>query len=279
VLPSDATVGPLLEQLRSGSAEIAWREFLTSYSELIFGIVRTFAKDADGASDCFLYVCEKLAERNYRRLLAFKSDGTARFTTWLRAVVRNLCLDSLRSRFGRKQMFRSVASLPSLEQEIFASVFQRGLSIEQAWLDLRSKGIDMPFGDFEKRATRIRSLLTSRQLWLLSTAGAVIESLDSESTAPELRDVVDPSPDPEKLALLRDTHLAILKGLQRLDEGDRLILRLRFFQGLGLLEVADLVGLKDAQTADRRIRDALQKLREELGVPKPIAVKPKSVSV
>ena len=275
----DATTCALLEQLRSTDAEIAWQEFLASYSELIFGAVRTFARDTDGASDCFLYVCEKLAERNYRRLLAFKPDGSARFSTWIRAVVRNLCLDWLRSRFGRKQMFRSVASLPALEQEIFASVFRRGLSIEQSWLDMRTKGFEMSYGDFEECAARIRKLLTSRQLWLLSTTNTVIESLDSETAAPELRDVVDPSPDPEKLALLRSIHLAISKGLQELDEGDRLLLRLRFFQELGLLEVANLVGLKDAQTADRRIRDALQKLRETLGVPKPIAVKPKSVSV
>jgi RNA polymerase sigma factor (sigma-70 family) len=278
VLP-DATTGALLEQLRSADAEIAWREFLASYSELIFGVVRTFARDTDGASDCFLYVCEKLAEKHYRRLLAFKPDGSARFSTWIRAVVRNLCLDWLRSRFGRKQMFRSVASLPPLEQEIFASVFGCGLSIEQAWLDMREQGSEVPYGEFEDRAIRIRRLLTSRQLWLLSSASTVIESLDSETAAPEVRDVVDPSPDPEKLALLRSIHLAISKGLQELDEGDRLLLRLRFFQGLGLLEVAALVGLKDAQTADRRIRDALQKLRDRLGVPKPIVVKPKSVSV
>jgi len=220
VLP-DATTGALLEQLRSTDAEIAWQEFLASYSELIFGVVRTFARDTDGASDCFLYVCEKLAERNYRRLLAFKLDGSARFSAWIRAVVRNLCLDWLRSRFGRKQVFRSVASLPSLEQEIFASVFRRGLSIEQAWLDLRANGVEMPYGEFEERAARIRKLLTSRQLWLLCASTTVIESLDSETAAPELRDVVDPSPDPEKLVLLRSIHLAISKGLQELDEGDR----------------------------------------------------------
>src|SRR5207248_9990716 len=122
--------------------------------------------------------------------------------TWLRAVARNLCLDWLRSRFGRKQMFRSIASLASIEQDIFASVFQRGHSVEQAWLDLRAKGTEIPYGEFEERATPVRSLLTSRQLWLLSTSTTVVESLDSEAAALKLRDVVHPSPDPEKLVLL-----------------------------------------------------------------------------
>jgi len=67
--------------------------------------------------------------------------------------------------------------------------------------------------------------------------------------------------------------------MQKLDEGDRLLLRLRFLQELDLLAIAELLGLKNAQTADRRIRDALQRLRENLGVPKPLPVKQNSVSV
>jgi RNA polymerase sigma factor (sigma-70 family) len=224
-------------------------------------------------------VCEKLSEKKYRRLLAFHPDGRARFSTWLRAVVRNLCLDWLRSQFGRRQVFRSIASLGVLDQEIFDSVFRRGISIQNAWYDLSTKGFEISYAEFEERANRVRRLLTSRQLWLLSTSRTIMESLDSAPDAPTSFEVVDPSPDPEKAALLRDIHVAVSKAMQELHEGDRLLLRLRFLQGLSLLAIAELVGLKNAQTADRRIRDALQKLRENLGVPKPLAVKQNSVSV
>ena len=58
--PTDAEIGVILLRLRSDEAEPAWRQFLTSYSELIYGTVRMFAKDVDDASDCVLYVSEKL---------------------------------------------------------------------------------------------------------------------------------------------------------------------------------------------------------------------------
>ncbi|MEI4927199.1 sigma factor, partial [Klebsiella pneumoniae] len=82
-----------------------------------------------------MFVCEKLCERKYRRLLSFRPNGRARFSTWLRAVVRNLSLDWLRSKFGRRQVFRSIVRLGAIDQEIFKSVFQRGLSIQNTWFD------------------------------------------------------------------------------------------------------------------------------------------------
>lgn len=279
VLVTDAVIGRVLEQFRCDDADLAWQGFLTSYSDLIFGVIGTFTRDVDQGTDCFLYVCEKLSEKKYRRLLAFHPDGRARFSTWLRVVVRNLCLDWLRSQFGRKQVFRSIASLDTLDQEIFRFVFQRGISIQNAWFDLNAKGFEVPYTEFEKRANRVRSLLTSRQLWLLSTSNTLLEPLDRGSDTPASIEIVDPSPDPEKVALLRDIHVAVSKAMRELDEGDRLLLRLRFLQGLGLRAIGELVGLKDAQTADRRIRDALQRLREKLGVPKPVVVKQNSVSV
>lgn len=279
LLLCDATIGTLLEQFSSGDAEIAWREFLASYSDLIYTVARTFTKDSDEANDCFIYVCEKLIERNYRRLLTFKPEGIASFSTWLRAVVRNLCLDWLRSRFGRKQLFRSVASLAALEQEIFTKIFQRGLSIEQAWADLRAAGTEISYSEFETCAIRIHKLLTSRQLWLLSTSNTAIESLDDENATPQVRDVADPSPNPEQMTLLREIHSSVSMAMQKLEGGDRLLLNLRILQGLSLLQIAGLVGLKDAQTADRRIRDALQRLRKNMGLSGPIAGKAKSVSV
>jgi hypothetical protein len=40
--------------------------------------------------------------------------------------------------------------------------------------------------------------------------------------------------------------------------------RLRFERDLTLAQVARLTGLKDAQTADRRLREVLEDLRERL---------------
>jgi RNA polymerase sigma factor (sigma-70 family) len=254
---TDIVIQRLLEEFGSDEADRAWRSFLTAYSDLIYGVIRTFTRDADDAGDCFLFVCEKLSDKKYRRLRAFTPNGPARFSTWLRAVVRNLCLDWHRARFGRPQLFRSVAALGVIEQQIFTLLFHRRLSTQEAWGEFERVCPGVAYDEFESKAEKLRGLLTSRQLWLLSTANTTHESL----------------------AGLQETHLAVGKALESLHSSERLLLRLRFSEGLALQQIAKLVGLKDAQTADRRIRNALELVRQELGLPKFLAGKPGPASV
>jgi RNA polymerase sigma factor (sigma-70 family) len=279
VHPADPGIEKVLEGLQSKDALSSWRSFLISYSDLIYTVIRIFAQDQDDAGDCFLFVCEKLANKEYRRLRAFRPNGKARFSTWLRAVVRNLCLDWRRARFGRRHVFRSVAALGAFEQQIFMLVFQRGLSTEDAWNKLTPSFPGISYAEFEAKRKQLSGLLTSRQLWLLSTANVTRESLDSDPENCPALELADPAPDPEALAVLLQTHLSVSRALEKLDSSSRLLLRLRFSGGLGLQEIAKLVGLKDAQTADRRIRTALDLVREKLSVSKSLVGKPKSAAV
>jgi len=279
VIPADAGIGPLLDALRSDEAETAWVTFLATYSDLIYSVVRAFGRNSDHAGDCYLFVCTKLADKNYRRLLAFRPDGRARFSTWLRAVVRNLSLDWYRSEFGRDHTFASVSSLSAVEQDIFQLVFQQGMSTQEAWEALYPKNRGVSFAQVEECIAKLRQSMTARQLWLLSTANVSIESIDATSEQSQANEVADSAPGPESLSALHETSVQVAKALEEIDLGDRLLLRLRFVEGLRLLEVARLVGLKDAQTADRRIRDAIEKLREKLGVRTAVRGKTKSASV
>ena len=114
---------------------------------------------------------------------------------------------------------------------------------------------------------RIQRELTPRQLWLLSSCNPKLESLETESDGdPEVsqRQIADPRPDPETLAALKEQESGLQRALDRLSASERLLLRLRFDQGLTLLEIARLTKLKDAQTVDRRIRDILEKVRRDL---------------
>lgn len=275
--PADRAIGQLLQNLGPEDVETAWTFFLSAYSETIFGVVRGFAQTDDQANDCFLFVCERLAGNNCRRLRAFRPDGKAQFSTWLRAVVRNLCLDWYRSKYGRRGLFRSIASRDAIDQEIFAATFLRGSSVYEIWLDLSRKGLSLSYADIEKRIEQLRGLLTNRQVWLVSTARTNLEARASDQDeAIQLR---DGSPSPETLAILRETESLVRKALKRLDTTDRILLRLRYLEGLPLAEVARLVGLKDAQTADRRVREALERLRKHLPSQRLPAGKPKSASV
>ena len=277
---SDRTIGRLLEALASDSGGKAWTEFLVLYSETIFGVAKVFSRDADQCSDCFLFVCERLAAKNYRRLRAFEPNGRAQFSTWLRAVVKNLCLDWYRSKHGRRGLFRSIASRDTIDQEIFAAAFHRRASAYEIWLDLSRKGHRLSYADVENRLEQLRGSLSARQLWLLSASSVSFEAAEPEHEEGAISLLVDATPNPEMLAILRETEAMVRKALANLNTADRILLRLRYFEGLPLLEVARLLGLKDAQTADRRIRDTVEKLQEHLGERKILAAgKSKSESV
>ena len=105
----------ILDLLRSHEHEEAWSLFLREYGGLTFQVVRHFERDADNAADCFQFVCEQLVANSFRRIRKFEPHGTATFTTWLRAVTRNLCIDWRRRQFGRRRTPESGPQLTLLD--------------------------------------------------------------------------------------------------------------------------------------------------------------------
>ena len=262
---SSPTVKLLLERLRSPDAETGWEEFLRQYSSLLYHSVRTFTRDEDEASDCFVHICEQLVRNGFRRLLQFKFEGTASFTTWLRVVVRNLCYDWHRKKYGRLRPFKSVQHLSTLEFEVYRCRYECRLSREETLQQLQATwptaGMDV-LTDIE---SRLEHSLSSRQQWLLSAwkqreSGASISATEEE-TWEESTDVIDTGSNPETLAVDQQQRRRLLKSLSLLPPVERLVVRLRFDEGLSLVEIAHLTGLGDAQRVHRRIAAIFQKLR------------------
>jgi len=83
--------------------EAAWGELVLRHSRLLLAVSRSFGGARDEAMDRYAYVLEKLSEDNHHRLRAFQADGRASFSTWLTVAARRLCLDQLRSRYGRNR--------------------------------------------------------------------------------------------------------------------------------------------------------------------------------
>src|SRR6266704_1525798 len=134
----NSPVARILDRLGSDEFQQAWADFLETYSPNIFQTAKLFERDADPVADCFLFVCERLSEKGFRRLRSFKPGGSAQFTTWLRVVVRNLCMDWHRKEFGRHRVFQSIAKLGALEQEIFRCIYEQGLSQDESLNFLRA---------------------------------------------------------------------------------------------------------------------------------------------
>ncbi len=263
----NARIGRILEDLRSSRRLDAWAEFLEACSPLILRVVQSFQRDADAIADCYLYACEQLCRNDFRRLQKFQPGGPAGFSTWLQVVVHNLCLDWRRHKFGRTRPFGSVNGLPELNQEVFRYLFEERRSASEALGTLRAKFPAITLQQIEDAQADILRNLKPRQRFLLSLRQAVAgpaDDLASDSREAALEQVPDGRPSPEDLVVLEERRAGLAASVARLEDAERFLIRLRFEQGLTLQQVARTAGLADAQTADRRIKLILDRLRREL---------------
>ncbi|MBS1214601.1 MAG: hypothetical protein H6R26_3218, partial [Proteobacteria bacterium] len=257
-------VDALFRQLRSREPREAWVTFLDSYTPTLLQVIRLFEREEDAVGDCYLFVCEHLCQNGFRRLLHFRPQGPARFSTWLCVVVRNLCLDWHRQEFGRERAFESVARMSACDREVFQALFVDCLPAEEACLKLKSHFPGITLDQLANSSERIQQALTTRQKWLLSvrrmrTTPAFTGTAGQDDP---LLQVPSETPNPESWVALQEQHAALARGLSRLSTRDRLLIRLRFERDLTLEEIARLLQLDNAQSADRRIREVVARLRQ-----------------
>src|SRR5687767_8921228 len=153
----------LLEQTGSRNPEEAWGLFLNEYSAMILQVVRHVERDSDSVPDCFQFVCEGLSANSFRRLRKFRTGGPAVFTTWLRAVVRNLCLDWRRKQYGRHRFFKSISSLPGFDQDVFRHIYERRVTVDETLESIRSVFPNITRSEVAASVSRIETALTLRQ--------------------------------------------------------------------------------------------------------------------
>lgn len=256
----------ILNQLASSEdAHHAWGEFLEHYSVLIYQVISHFEPDSDKASDCFQFVCEQLIKDRFRRLSRFNVQGAAKFSTWLRAVIRNLCIDWHRRENGRLRPFKSILKLSSFDQQVFQLLYERGLPLQE--------GLQLLIADFpnvtevsvNESRQRIESGLTQQQRWLLNTRMSRSHEATMTRDLDEVREnVADPRANPEAQAIIKERYDSLMRKLNGLPDQDRLLIRLRFEQELTLDQIAKLVNLGNAQRVDRQLKQILSQLRQDL---------------
>lgn len=192
-----APLSSLLAASDSQTRDDAWAAFLSSYSVLIMRVARLLGGGDDAEMDRYAFALDQLRRDDHRRLRQYAADGRGEFTTWLVLVVRRLCLDEHRRRYGRRQSDADVASARHAERR------------------------------------RLADLL---------------------GVAPELAEVSAPETD-EADANVRAIELsdALAAALAKLDVSDRLLLRLRFADGLSVPHIARIVRAPSAAHVYRRL--------------------------
>jgi len=98
-----AELAALLAVSSEPARDEAWAGFVRAYTPAILRVARSFGGDADSAMDRYTYVLVHLREDDCRRLRAYVRPGAGEFALWLTVVVRRLCLDHYRERYGRER--------------------------------------------------------------------------------------------------------------------------------------------------------------------------------
>ena len=102
-VPVPYELAHLLEHLEPSARDDAWTAFVQANSKLILYVARSLGGDHDDVMDRYTSVLEHLRRDDFHRLRAYGADGRGKFTTWLVVVVRRLCLDHQREKYGRNR--------------------------------------------------------------------------------------------------------------------------------------------------------------------------------
>lgn len=256
----------ILKQLASGRIEAGWRAFLDGYSDLIYSIVLQYESDDLRAGDCYLYVCAKLSDNGFIRLLRFQPDGSAEFPTWMTVVTANLCVDWCRSEYGRFRLFKVIRELPEFDQSVFRYRYEYGMTLHESFLSLQAAFPDLTGQAFSAINRRINEQLSSEQHWRLSAGRRESVFLNDESSAQESPGYipVHPGPGPDETAQLEQDSVRLKQAMARLEPLHRLLLRLRFQHDMTLEEVARYAGLKSLHIARRQLQAALDAVADHM---------------
>jgi DNA-directed RNA polymerase specialized sigma24 family protein len=248
-------VEPWAVRLLAGDPDAAWDLFVGRYRRLIFAAIRHYTTDHDEVMDVFAQACQALRADDLARLRRYleQPNHSARLSTWLVTVVRNLTVDWFRHRDGRPRIGALATELPLLQRSIFEHVFLRGHSHLETFELLRTS--DHPalsFKEFqnELRAT-YRAVAAKRRGPLIGElAGPWPMSDDGE---------VDPGPTgPRELGPLLE------RALVTLPTAERTAVRLYVVQEMPADQVARVVGWPNAKAVYNRVYRALAELRGHL---------------
>lgn len=220
-------------------ADAGWRAFVDQYSPRLLQLIdQCGVRDRDDAMDLYVHVCERLAADDCARLRRH-DPGKGALAAWLTTVVRRMLVDWVRSTRGRRRLFGSVKTLSEIDQQVFELYYWRRHSpAEMASLVLdagKPIGIAAVFAALE----RVERALTERQrielVTMAARAGSEI-SLDDEEGEP-VTVVASDRPGPEAAMLAAHDERALNTALATLDPEDRVIICMRFMDGLTLAEI------------------------------------------
>ena len=229
-----------LRELLIASPARGWRAFVDQHSARLLQVIESCGvRDRDDVMDLYVHVCERLAADDCARLRRY-DPGRGALSAWLGTVVRRMLVDWVRSTQGRKRLFGSVKALSEIDQHVFELYYwRRRTPAEMANVVVDAAGLPIGISAVFASLERVERALTERQradlVMMAARTGATI-SLDDEEGEPVVP-VASAEPGPEAALLARDEQGVLEEALASLDAEDRVIVCMRFMDGLTLPEI------------------------------------------
>ena len=243
-----------------------WRAFIDQYTPtLLAQIERAGVRDRDEAMELYVLVCERLAADDCARLRRHDPAKGA-LGAWLAVLVRNVLVDWVRSRAGRRRLFKSIKELPALERRVFELFYwENRTAAEMVGLldvELGSPSLASIFDALE----RVQAALTERQrAELLAMAARAASPVSLDATADEddrPHDAPDPNADLERDVHAKEVDHVLEEAIRRLPPEDAAIVRLKYVEGLSLNQIREALHLD--RLTEPRIRGILETLKKHL---------------
>lgn len=257
---TDAEIRNLLETDPSRG----WRAFVDRYTTVLLSLIeRAGIRDYDEAMELYLMTCERLAADNCARLRRH-DPGKGAVGAWLGAVVRNVIVDWVRSRAGRRRLFHAIEALGPREQHVFELYYwnDRTPSEIAEILSMR-EGRPVGLADVFDAMDAVDGALTERHrrdLLAMSVRSRTPASLEAElETGLEL---AASSPDPERAFHSAESAAVLDTALRSLSAEDAAIVRLKYVQGLTARDIQRALHLPEFSEA--RVKTIVAKLRTAL---------------
>jgi RNA polymerase sigma factor (sigma-70 family) len=245
------------------------------YARLITHVAGRYLFDADDVAAVQTEVFESIY---HGKLAAYQ--GRSSLAAWVAVVTRNITADFLRRRFGRRETPVGLKRLSRLHREIFRLYYIEGTTFFATLETLRKKNASLDEDTLLDHLQEIHDRITDKTLRRIAydlaaqsvgaASGRLLEFCQNTTWDHEASGA---DTDPLTVLTLQEAEIRarkILDLVAELPPEDRLLLALRFDEGLRAREIADKLGYsgqrKVFSTLDRiflKIRRRSAKIFEE----------------
>jgi DNA-directed RNA polymerase specialized sigma24 family protein len=261
---SDADLRTLLIE----DPERGWRTFIDQYTPTVLALIeRAGIRDRDEAMELYVWACERLAADDGARLRRH-DPRKGSLEAWLSVLMRNVVVDWVRSRAGRRRLFKSIKHLSPLDRRVFELYYWEHQTTAEMIGALAQEFGAPSLGDVMDALERVQNALTERQrieLLAMTVRTSTPISLDVPDDQDERPvDAPDPHADTEQYAQARQVNQMLEEALREIPAEDAAIVRLKFVEGLSLKQIRDMLHL--SELTDERVRGILDAIKSWLAL-------------